>query len=234
MKRKYIRIIAPAICLFCMSNQVYAAPEPGQVTEAILEVESSAEETVENPTIEEEKPAEESAETTIPEAPESEDTSVETKGNEGIEKETTTTESGNETETVDDGMITTLPSDNGPDEEGYVTMTVTTADDVVLPVEITMKNKGDTTTMTVSYQEQQIRIKPGNYTITKVVDGNKKKLDKGATLNVPEENGAIYLDFKKPKEEKDHLFLDFFFSNIIFIPIGVVLCGIFAYFKNRN
>lgn len=36
-------------------------------------------------------------------------------------------------------MIDILTPDNGPDEEGYVTMTMRTADDVALPVKITMK-----------------------------------------------------------------------------------------------
>mgnify|MGYP000028405815 FL=1 len=131
-------------------------------------------------------------------------------------------------------MIDILTPDNGPDEEGYVTMTMRTADDVALPVKITMKKNDEETTMSITYQGQQIRIKPGTYRLTSVVDGNGKKLDDGARLTIPEENGNVYLDFKKPDGTDDNMFLQFLRSNFLFIPIAGLIYLLYQYLMKRR
>lgn len=85
-----------------------------------------------------------------------------------------------------------------------------------------------------AYQGQQIRIKPGTYRLTSVVDGNGKKLDDGARLTIPEENGNVYLDFKKPDGTDDNMFLQFLRSNFLFIPIAGLIYLLYQYLMKRR
>ena len=241
MKRKIVKTAALALCLMCIGGQVYAAPveqEMETVTSEVLEQESVAESepgTVPGETAQETE-TETGTETTETSEAESEEGVVETETASSEEPES---ESATEAETkkqdgLKEDMIDILTPDNGPDEEGYVTMAMRTADDVVLPVKITMKKNDEETTMSVAYQGQQIRIKPGTYRLTSVVDGNGKKLDDGARLTIPEENGNVYLDFKKPDGTDDNMFLQFLRSNFLFIPIAGLIYLLYQYLMKRR
>lgn len=238
MKKKFVKAILPVMCIACMSYPAYAAPDSNAETavETVsTEKESTSQEdgfSVDSETGMTEQESTETEEATDAEDPsDADNTEPETERS----KESAGTQATAETETeaeTDMDMITQLDQYNGPDAEGYVTMTFSVAEDVTLPVELTMKNKGDLTTLTVSYQDQQIRIKPGAYTITKAIDGNGKKLDTGANLTIPEENGNVYLDFHKPKSS-DNMFLRFINTNIIFVPLALIIYGCYLRIKKH-
>ncbi len=237
MKRKIVKTAALALCLMCIGGQVYAAPveqETETVTSEVLAQEFVAESepgTVPGETVQE-------TETTETSEAESEEEVVETETasekSEEPESESATEAETKKQDDLKEDMIDILTPDNGPDEEGYVTMAMRTANDVVLPVKITMKKNDEETTLSVAYQGQQIRIKPGTYRLTSVVDGNGKKLDDGARLTIPEENGNVYLDFKKPDGMDDNMFLQFLRSNFLFIPIAGLIYLLYQYLMKRR
>lgn len=241
MKRKIVKTAALALCLMCIGGQVYAAPveqETETVTSEVLAQESVAESepgTVPGETAQE---TETGTETTEDLEAESEEEAAESETmsekSEESESEPATEEETKKQDDEKEDMIDILTPDNGPDEEGYVTMTMRTADDVALPVKITMKKNDEETTMSITYQGQQIRIKPGTYRLTSVVDGNGKKLDDGARLTIPEENGNVYLDFKKPDGTDDNMFLQFLRSNFLFIPIAGLIYPLYQYLMKRR
>ena len=164
MKRKIVKTAALALCLMCIGGQVYAAPveqETETVTSEVLAQESVAES--EPGTVPGE--AAQETETTETSEAESEEEVVETETasekSEEPESESATEAETKKQDDLKEDMIDILTPDNGPDEEGYVTMAMRTANDVVLPVKITMKKNDEETTLSVAYQGQQIRIKPG-------------------------------------------------------------------------
>lgn len=108
------------------------------------------------------------------------------------------------------------------DGDGNVTITVNTAEDILLPLSLIMKGSNGSVTFTVSRSGQKIKIKPGEYQLTKAMDGNEQKLPTGAYLQIPQSGGLVYLDFHKPTN-KSNTFLNFIISNIVFISIGLLL-----------
>lgn len=115
------------------------------------------------------------------------------------------------------------------DEDGNVTITVNTAEDILLPLSLIMKGSDGSVTFTVSRSGQKIKIKPGEYQLTKAMDGNEQKLPIGAYLQIPQSGGLVYLDFHKPANEPN-TFLDFIISNIVFIPLGLLLWGFYKWY----
>lgn len=113
-------------------------------------------------------------------------------------------------------MIETEPA---IDHEGNVTMTLETADDVTLPVTITMKGSDGKLSFTISRNGQLLKMKPGAYRLTKVTDGNGKRLPSGAKLFIPEESGRIYFDFNKPKSGLGFQWTDIVKANAVFLLI---------------
>lgn len=234
MKKKRLKILVPLLCM-ALSSEALAAPQPVEETAIESSVENTTAEENEGTEVEENTEETESISDDVDESA-SEETSVEE--SESVE-EITEAETEAETSATDDASdktdaIEILESDNGPDAEGFVTMTFSVADDVTLPVTIAMSNKGETSNATVTYNDQEFRIKPGTYTISKVIDGNGKALDDGAKLTIPEENGSVYLDFNKPESEESNMFLDFLTANLLFIPIAALLCGAFLYLRKRQ
>lgn len=138
-----------------------------------------------------------------------------------------------ETETEDEGgNITLIEPESALDEDGNVTLTMFTAENVILPVTVTMKGTEGSVEFTVQENGQQLKMKPDTYTLTKVVDGTGEKLDDGATLEITNEGGYVYLDFTAPEETGFQL-SEFIISNLIFIPFLLLLYGGFRWFKKH-
>ena len=132
-------------------------------------------------------------------------------------------------------MISIVETQSGVDADGFVTMNISVAENVTLPVTVTMKSEEGTFSFTVAYQEQPVKLKPGNYHLTKVVDGSNQELDNGANLSIPEENGEVYLDFTKPEEKKEEsLFSKFIATNLIFIPIAGALWLLYQWWMKHH
>lgn len=128
--------------------------------------------------------------------------------------------------TEPEDSITLIETESAIDADGNVTMTVETADTLVLPVTMTMKGSDGLFSMTVSRNGQQIKIKPDTYDITKAVDGNGKKLPSGAGLSIPKEGGVIYLDFTKPGSGENTL-IAFLRTNCLFLMVALVLALVY-------
>lgn len=135
---------------------------------------------------------------------------------------------------TDSDLISVIESESGVDADGFVTMNISAADNVTLPVTVTMKDKSGAFSFTVSYQNQPVKIKPGSYHITKVVDGENKELANGANLVIPEKNGEVYLDFTKPAEENNSLFSQFAITNLFFLPIAFLLFLAYKWWLKHN
>lgn len=238
MKKKFAKVITLATCMMCMTGQVYAAPVASEETTVSASAETAVVETEEISETDIAETSEDTVETAETETDEEDDAievEEESETEEDTSSESVETEAAETEETEeDDDMISVVNQENGPDEEGYVSMTVQVADDVTLPVSITMKQKDEETKMSITYQGQQIRIKPGTYKLTSVVDGNGKKLDDGARLTIPEENGNIYLDFNKPDDGKTNLFLEFIKTNFFFIPVAGLVYIVYVYVLKRR
>lgn len=121
-----------------------------------------------------------------------------------------------------DDSITLIETESATDADGNVTMTVNTAEELILPVTMTMKGSEGIISMTVSRSGQEIKIKPDTYNITKAVDGNGKKLPSGAELSIPKEGGIIYLDFNKP-DDSENTVTEFLKTNCWFVMIAALL-----------
>ena len=118
--------------------------------------------------------------------------------------------------------IVMIETESAIDHEGNVTMTLETADDVTLPVTITMKGSEGKLSFTISRNGQLLKMKPGAYRLTKVTDGNGKRLPSGAKLFIPEESGRIYFDFNKPKSGLEFQWIDIVKANTVFLLITAV------------
>ena len=97
--------------------------------------------------------------------------------------------------TAEDGKedsIMMVEEEPVPDDSGNVTAAMSVADDVVLPVTMILKGREGRLSLTVTYDGQGVNIKPGTYRLTRVTDGNGKKMDAGAALTIPEMGGQVY------------------------------------------
>lgn len=121
-----------------------------------------------------------------------------------------------------DDSIMIVETDPAIDKEGNVTMTLETAQDVTLPVTITMKGAEGKLSFTISRNGQLLKMKPGSYRLTKIIDGNGKKLPSGARLLVPEESGHIYFDFNKPKGSQTIPWTAVATANAMFLLIAAI------------
>lgn len=136
------------------------------------------------------------------------------------------------TESKPEDSITLIQPESAIDADGNVTMTVNTAENLVLPVTMTMKGSEGFLSMTVNRSGQQIKIKPDTYDITKAVDGNGKKLPSGAELTIPKEGGIIYLDFNKP-DSGENIWVSLLKTNCLFIIIAFLLALVYQkYFRS--
>lgn len=131
------------------------------------------------------------------------------------------------------GDITPIETVPVLDEYGNITVNVQAADNVVLPLEVTMKGSGGPVKFTLARNGQDIKMKPDSYKITKVIDGRGKRLSSGAYLTITEEGGLVYLDFTKP--DTGFNLIKFLTDNLLFIPF-VVICfiGFYWYIKKYH
>lgn len=109
------------------------------------------------------------------------------------------------------------------DDSGNVTVTVFVADDVAFPVTMLMKGCEGRLSLTITYDGQSIKMKPGTYRLTKVTDGNGKRLDSSASFTIPEEGGEVYFDFHKPDDADGSTVKQFLLSNLLFVPMALFL-----------
>lgn len=137
-----------------------------------------------------------------------------------------------ETDTTEEDRITLVEKGTGLDEEGNVTLSIYTAENIILPVTVEMRGTNEIVEFTVREQGQQLKMKPGSYILTHVVDGNSQKLADGANLEITDEGGYVYLDFTVP-EETGFQMSEFILSNLLFIPFLFLLYTGFHWFKNR-
>ncbi len=107
------------------------------------------------------------------------------------------------------------------DEDGNVTLDVELADDIDTPLNVTLSRDGNNYKFTINKSGDPLKIQPGTYKVKKVVDGNGKKLDKGAILSIDEDSTDIYLDFKDPNKDERLSIIHLLIRNIIFIPLFV-------------
>lgn len=239
MRKKMIRKITPFLCSImilvvpCISA---SASQSGPLTsQGITANGDEADEIPQNPADTAEATAEESTAGTNtkpetqgqPEIETEEESLANTEDKTPEPKEEETTRDEKAAEESDDS-ITLIETESAIDAEGNVTMTVNTAEDLVLPVTMTMKGSESALSMTVSRSGQEIKIKPDTYDITKAVDGNGKKLPSGAELTISKEGGIIYLDFNKP-DDGDNTTIDFLKTNCWFLVIAAFL--VFLYRK---
>ncbi len=117
------------------------------------------------------------------------------------------------------------------DDSGNVTVIMSVADDVSLPVTMILKGPEGRLSLTVTYDGQSVKMKPGTYRLTKATDGNGEKLDSGAVLTIPERGGEVYLDFHKPDDGGGSPGKEFILSNLQFIPIALFLYACYRWYK---
>lgn len=252
MKKQFIKPAIPVLCAGLLCTPVYATNIPETTAIHISEHERDAyqrmiEESAETKEGTSEAETLESVEETnsnSSEITETDTEETETNLTEADEDQTPNNEetAASETETVDEvtqenneDMISMVETQSGVDADGFVTMNISVAENVTLPATVTMKSEDGTFSFTVTYQEQPVKLKPGDYHLTKVVDGNGQELDSGANLSIPEENGEVYLDFTKPEEEKEeNLFSKFIITNLIFIPIAGALWLLYQWWLKHH
>ena len=136
--------------------------------------------------------------------------------------------------TAEDGKkdsIMMVEEEPVPDDSGNVTAAMSVADDVVLPVTMILKGREGRLSLTVTYNGQGVNIKPGTYRLTRVTDGNGKKLNAGAALTIPEMGGQVYLDFHKPDHGGGSAVKQFILSNLLFIPIALFLYACYRWYE---
>ena len=118
------------------------------------------------------------------------------------------------------------------DENGNVTIIVTVEDAVRLPLSLTLKGADGLISFTVVRNGQPIKIRAGNYKLTRAVDADEKKLPSGAYLTIAEDGGPVYLSFQPPENGESSPIFDFLRTNLIVIPS---LAGImYVYFHKRK
>lgn len=216
-----------------MKDQTAVPENEGTDTNQEMEsVAESTEDSLEESTSEAQETTEEATINTI--AADPAETGInETAPEDSVDETMLETTESTEGET-DSDLISVIESESGVDADGFVRMNISAAENVTLPVTVTMKDKSGAFSFTVSYQNQPVKIKPGSYHITKVVDGENKELANGANLVIPEENGEVYLDFTKPAEENNSLFSQFAITNLFFLPIAFLLFLAYKWWLKHN
>lgn len=140
-------------------------------------------------------------------------------------------------ESQDDDI--TLLNPTTVDADGNVIISVSVAENVTLPLTVTIKGEqGEAPVQfTVARNGQEIKIKPDVYKIQKAVDGNNKKLSNGAYLNI-EHGGDVYLDFTKPEKTGgmmfDNIWSNLVFSNLLFVATVIGLYFAYRAYRKKN
>ena len=116
-------------------------------------------------------------------------------------------------------------------EDGEEDRIMLIEEEPVLPVTMILKGREGRLSLTVTYDGQGVNIKPGTYRLTRVTDGNGKKLDAGAALTIPEMGGQVYLDFHKPDHGGGSAVKQFILSNLLFIPIALFLYACYRWYE---
>ena len=127
--------------------------------------------------------------------------------------------------------IMMVEEESVPDDSGNMTVTMSVADDVILPVTMILKGSEGRLSLTVTYDGQSVNMKSGTYRVTKATDGNGEKLDSGAVLTIPERGGEVYFDFHKPDDGAGSPGKEFILSNLQFIPIALFLYACYRWYK---
>lgn len=253
MKKQFIKPAIPVLCAGLLCTPVYATNIPETTAIYMSEHERDVyqrmiEESAEAKEESSEAETSESAGETNADNPEiietetEEETGTDLTGNNSEQPSENAETAASETETVDEvtqenneDMISMVETQSGVDADGFVTMNISVAENVTLPATVTMKSEDGAFSFTVTYQEQPVKLKPGDYRLTKVVDGSGQELDSGANLSIPEKNGEVYLDFTKPEEEKEeNLFSKFVITNLIFIPIAGALWLLYQWWLKHH
>lgn len=123
-------------------------------------------------------------------------------------------------------MIVVKGEDATADLNGYMLVDLYVEDAQPLPLSVDFKNEdGNLTSFVIESQGQQLKIKPGKYTLTKAVNGEGKILPTGATLNIDQTQDSLYFTFANAPENKDRKnFIEFITSN----AVAIVICIIFV------
>lgn len=229
VKKKIFKLITiPAMALsLSLSATAYAEPPAETVTPETV-VESAAETAPAVEMIASETIAETIAET-IPEAESTDEIQV----IETVPETETPTISDFETEEITEESEEDdikYVSDDRLDENGNVTIEVEFPEDAVFPYNITLNGPNGDVNFEITYNGQQLLIKPGTYTVKSVKNGNNKKLDKGASISITENTDIIYLDFTNPDKDNAISALSILITNAWFLIIAALgFAGFKAY-----
>ncbi len=79
------------------------------------------------------------------------------------------------------------------DDSGNVTVTMSVADDVSLPVTMVLKGSEGRLSLTVTYDGQSVKMKSGTYRVTKATDGNGEKAGlRRCTYHTGKRRGGLF------------------------------------------
>ena len=115
------------------------------------------------------------------------------------------------------------------DEDVNVVVDVELAEGLATPLNVILSRDSVNYQFTVNKSGDPLKLKPGTYKVTKVIDGNGHKLDKGAKLIIDEETEGLYLDFTDPNKDEKFAVSKLVVKNILFIPFFLI-CAAFARF----
>ena len=230
MRKKNYKIILGAVMALSLSVTAYAEPPaetaaPESVIETIAE--TAAESLAETEAAVDQTEMAEGE--TMPESESTEDIQViETiPETEAATIPETETESIAEESEEDDIQYV---SDSRLDENGNVAVEVQFPDDAVFPYSITLNGPNGDVKFEITYNGQQLLIKPGTYKVKSVKNGDNKKLDKGARIVITENTDIMYLDFTNPNKSDSLSILSVIITNLEFLLIaGVAFLGFKAY-----
>ena len=133
-------------------------------------------------------------------------------------------------------MIQTLGSDQITQEEQYVSINVSVADSVELPLKVQMKSGIGLVTLDIQENGNTFLVVPTTYTITSAVSGNGKKYEAGATLKIADNGGLVYLDFTKPKNAEENempTWSKVIVVNVLFILFAAGAFKLFTWYRDH-
>lgn len=117
------------------------------------------------------------------------------------------------------------------DDNGNTSIDVSVAENVSLPLTLTMKGAEQTLKFEIKYNGQVFKVAPGTYTVEQAIGGDGSKYETGASLTIPDEGGAVYLDFTKPKTIFDGQWKNLVIVNLVFAVIAIIAYRVFVWYK---
>jgi len=132
-------------------------------------------------------------------------------------------------------LVEVIESEPEGKAQQYVTIDVSVADNVELPMTLKLESGAGVITMDISQNGDSFMVIPTTYTVASAKSKSGKEYATGALLKVSENGGHVYLDFARPETESSGLptWAKVLIANAAFFGIAFLAFRIFCWYREH-